>query len=154
MKTAQADCRFPVLGFTPDADVWGFPDMDGLTSCGPRTLKKDMQSGMELVDADGRRWVVRSVRRTGRAGSLLPWLLRSLLATPQWRIEHELEPLPPVSLEEAQARVCAAMAAHPDYWCEEDERATVLPARLAEVRATKTIAGIHDRLGLDTFQAY
>jgi hypothetical protein len=105
---------------------------------------------MELIDAEGRHMVVRSVRRTGRAGSLLS----SLLPPAQSRIEHELEPLEPVSLEDAQARVCAAMQAHPDFWCEDDERDTVLPRRLAEVKATTSIAGIHDVLGLDSFHAY
>ena len=152
MKTAQADFRFPVLGFTGDSDVWGLPDLDALTTCGPRTLKEGLQVGMELVDAEGRRWVVRSVRRTGRAGSLLSLLLP--LGPAQSRIEHELEPLEPVSLADAQARVCAAMNAHPDFWCEDEERDTVLPGRIAEVKATTTIAGIHEILGLDSFHAY
>lgn len=151
MKTVQAGFRFPVLGFTTDSDVWGLPDLGALTTCGPRTLKEGLQLGMELIDAEGRRWVVRSVRRTGRAGSLLSVLLFS---PSQSRIEHDLEPLASISLEEAQTRVCAAMEAHPDFWCEDDERDTVLPARLAEVRSTATIAGIHEVLGLDSFHAY
>ena len=151
MKTAQADFRFPVLGFTTDSDVWGLPDLDALTTCGPRTLKDGLQVGMELVDADGQRWAVRSVRRTGRAGSLLSLLLSG---PAQSRIEHELESLGPISLADAQARVCRAMEAHPDFWCEDDERDTVLPARLAEVNATATIADIHQVLGLDSFHAY
>ena len=107
---------------------------------------------MELVDAGGRRWVVRSVQRTGRAGSLLSLLLP--FGPAQSRIEHELEPLEPVSLKAVQARVCASMEAHPDFWCEEDERNTVLPARFGEVKSTATIAGIHEVLGLDSFHAY
>jgi hypothetical protein len=151
MKTAQVDFRFPVLGFTTDSDVWGLPSLDALTTCGPRTLKEGLQVGMELIDVEGGRWVVRSVRRTGRAGSLLSLLS---LGPAQSRIEHELEPLEPISVEHVQARVCAAMEAHPDFWCEEDERNTVLPARLAEVKSTATIAGIHEVLGLDSFHAY
>ena len=151
MKTTQADFRFPVLGFTTDLDVWGLPDLDALTTCGPRTLANCMQDGMELVDAEGRRWLVRSVQRTGRAGSLLS---RLLPGPAQFRIEHELELLEPISLAGAQARVCAAMRAHPDFWCEDDERDTVLPGRLAEVNAVTTIADIHEVLGLDSFHAY
>jgi len=151
MRTAQAGFRFPVLGFTKDSDVWGLPDLDALTTCGPRTLKDGMQIGMELVDTEGRRWLVRSVQRTGRAGSLLSWLLPGPAL---FRIEHELEPLAPIPLAEVQARVCDAMKAHPDYWCEDDERDTVLPARLAEVSATATIAAIHEVLGLDSFHDY
>lgn len=151
MKTVQVDFRFPVLGFTTDADVWGLPDLDALTTCGPLTLKDGLQLGMELIDADGRRWIVRSVQRTGRAGSLLT---RLFFGPRLSRIEHELDQLQPVSLGDVQARVCAAMEAHADFWCEQDEIATVLPARLAEVKATATISGIHEVLGLDSFHAY
>ncbi|WP_332771965.1 hypothetical protein [Phenylobacterium sp.] len=151
MKTAQADFRFPVLGFTTDSDIWGLPDLDALTTCGPRTLAEDLQVGMELVDAEGCRWIVSSVLRTGRAGSLLS---RLMPGPAQFRIEHELELLTPLSFADVQARVCAAMRAHPDFWCEDEERDTVLPARLAEVSAVATIADIHEVLGLDSFHAY
>lgn len=150
MKTGQASFCYPLIGFTTDSDVWGLPDLAVLRTCGPRTLKDGCQVGMELVDTQGSRWLVRSVQRTGRAGSLLS----QFLGPAQSRIEHELEPLEPISLTEVQSRVCEAMKAHPDYWCEDDELDTVLPARCAEVRATKAIADIHEVLGLDDFRAY
>jgi hypothetical protein len=28
MKSSEVDFKFPVLGFTPDGDIWGFPDAD------------------------------------------------------------------------------------------------------------------------------
>lgn len=154
MKTGQANFNFPVLGFTPDREIWGFPDLDTLTSCGPRTLKDNTQIGMELIDARGQRWAVRSVRRTGRAGSLPRWLFASLLSTPQFRIEHELEPLEAVSLKEVQERACASLEAFPDDYCLDDERDTVLAPLMAKVRMTKSIGEIHDLLGLDSFMAY
>lgn len=154
MKTADVDFRFPLLGFTPDREIWGFPDTATLTSCGPRTLKENLQSDMELVDIDGRRWIVRSVRRLGRARPLIPWLLSALLSTPQSRIEHELEQLQPVSLGQVQERACASLKAFPQDWGAEDEHDPVLEERLAEVRATRSIAEIHDVLGLDSFMAY
>jgi hypothetical protein len=67
-----------------------------------------MQVGMELVDADWRRWLVCSVRRTGRAGSLLFHVL-PFLAAPQSRIEHELKPMTALSLDEVRRRASAAM---------------------------------------------
>lgn len=155
MKTAEVEFRFPVLGFTPDREIWGFQDIDTLTSCGPRTLKDHMQIGMELIDADGRRWIVRSVRRTGRAGSFLSWLGSLVfLSTPQSRIEHELDALEPVSLADGQARACASLEAYPHDYCADDEMETVLAPLLAEVRRTKAIAEIHGLLGLDSFRAY
>lgn len=85
-------------GFTPDLEIWGFPDFDRLTKCGPRTLKENKQVGMELVDAQGRRWLVQSVNRTGRTGSLFSRI--PILGLPQSRIEQELEPMTPLSLDE------------------------------------------------------
>ncbi len=154
VKTAEVDFHFPLLGFTPDGEIWGFPDLNALTICGPRTLKERLQANMELVDADGRRWIVRSVRRVGRARPLIPWLVSSLLATPQSRIEHELEQLETITLIEAQARACASMTAFPQDFGAEDENDPVLDGRLAEVRATRTISAIHEVLGLDSFMAY
>jgi hypothetical protein len=155
VKTREADFRFPVLGFTPDREIWGFGDINTLTSCGPRTLKDNMQAGMELIDADGRRWIVRSVRRVGRARPLVPWLVSALLtASPQSRIEHELEELEIVTLSEVQARACASLRAFPQDFGADDEGDPVLEQRLADVCSVKTIAAIHDVLGLDSFMAY
>ena len=155
MKSYEADFHFPLIGFTQD-DLWGFPDLDRLTRCGARTLRQDLQLGMELVDADGRRWVVRSVRRTGR---IFSWLSFLLLTTRQFRIEQELDGLEPLSLAELQERVCAMMVAHPEnlepeYAHEEEDYARILPPRLAEVRATTSFAALYEILVLDTFEAY
>jgi hypothetical protein len=100
MKTGEANFRFPVLGFTSDLNIWGFQDLDRLTRCGPRTLNEHTQIGMEFIDADCRRWKVRSVRRTGRAGSLLSLLLP--FGPPQSRVEHDLEPMQALSIEEVR----------------------------------------------------
>jgi hypothetical protein len=150
MADEDADIQFPLLGFTTNVDIWGFEDLNALTVCGPDTLKKNMQDGMELIDAGGRRWRVRGARRLGPTGS---WIGR-LFGRGLSRIEHDLEPLPSVSLGEVQVRAVAAMEAHPEYWCEDDERETVLVARIAEVRATKAIGEIHQVLGLDNFMDY
>lgn len=60
----------------------------------------------------------------------------------------------PRTVPDPGARVCEAMKAHPDFWCEDDELDTVLPTRLAEVSAVANIADIHEVLGLDSFHAY
>jgi hypothetical protein len=151
MKTAQAGFRFPVLGFTTDGDLWGFADLKMLTSCGPRTLKDRMQDGMELVDADGRRWVVRSVARLGRTGS---WLMVLLTFNPQSRIEHELDEMGPLTLAEVKARIRARMAAHPEDWgegpTEDEDRAE----SLKQLETARSIAAIYERLMPDTFEPY
>ena len=154
MKTSDIEFIFPVLGFTPDREFWGFPNLHALTSCGPLTLKQDKQRDMELIDADGRRWIVRGVRKIGRARPLLPWLLRSLLSTPQFRIEQDLQPLEPVSLDEIKARCRVSLEAFPQDYCAEDEREEVLEPLLRQVDAAPSVARLYELLGLDTFQAY
>lgn len=155
MKTTEAGFHFPVLGFTPEPAMWGFEDLNTLTSCGPLTLKHNSQIGMELVDADGRRWIVRSVTRIGRAESLWAAVVSLLLyGKPQSRIEHELEALEPLTLGEVQARACAWLEAFPEDHEQYDESDNVLPPLLAQVRAAKDIGSLLPLLGLDSFMAY
>jgi hypothetical protein len=153
MKTNDVGFVFPVLGLTADRDVWGFQDLEGLTKCGPRTLRDNMQDRMELVDAEGRCWRVQSVRSLGRAGPILTrWVMTLLTGVPQFKIEHELEPLSPLTLQEVQRRVCEAMEVHREFWCDDDE--ADFPGRIAEVTGVPTISAIHKVLGLDTFESY
>lgn len=154
MKTTEIDFKFPVLGFTPDREFWGFPNLDALTSCGPLTLKQDKQRDMELIDADGRRWIVRGVRKVGRKGPLLLWLFSSLLSGPQYRIEQELEPLEAVSLDEVKARCRASLDAFPQDYCAEDEREEILEPLLRKMEAASSVAALYELLGLDTFESY
>ncbi len=154
MKTADAGLVFPVVGFTPDIEIWGFPDLDALTSCGPRTLKEDLARGMELIDTTGRRWRVISVRRVGRAGPLWRWLIDAVLSTPQNRIEHDLEALSPLTLSDVQERCCEVVKARASDWCGEPEQDVEIPRLLAKVRGTKAIAELPELLGLDTFESY
>jgi hypothetical protein len=149
MKSTEADMMFPVLGFAPDGDILGFPDLDTLTSCGPRTLRENLQIGVELVDAAGRRWVVRSVVRLGRGEPLLKWIVSALLWACQSRIEQELEPLAPLSLDEIKERTCAAVER--DAWVYADDHPRKLKVLLAKIRAAKSAAAIHGMLGLDNF---
>ncbi|MBX3482379.1 hypothetical protein [Phenylobacterium sp.] len=151
MQSSEAHFSFPVLGFTPDREIWGFPDMDRLTKCGPRTLKEGVQNGMELIDTDGRRWRVLSVRRTGRAGSVLSLLW--IFGPPQSRIEQELEPLPVVSLEEVQQRARDAMeTSRIDYYGEEGQ--AEYRSMIRKIGKTRSISKIYDLLQPDTFESY
>jgi hypothetical protein len=149
MKSSEAGLRFPVLGFTPDGDIWGFPDLDRLTRCGPRTLKEDAQNEMELVDAEGRRWRVLAIRRIGRTGS---WL-KALLAGSLFRIEQELEELPPTTLAEVQQRSREAMkSSQIDYYGEEGQ--AEYRSTLAKIGEMRSIAELYDLLQPDTFEPY
>jgi hypothetical protein len=163
MKSTDAGIRFPAIGFTPDGGMWGFADLDGLTECGARTLKNNTQSGMELIDSDGRPWVVRSIRRIGRNKPLLPWLVSTVLGGGGGcRIEQELDELAPVTLAEIKVRTCAYVESIPDEHCcdhdqdhEEEHNHEHGPASLlAQVRSANSVAEIRERLGLDWFIAY
>jgi len=156
MRTSEVEFSFPVLGFTPDVDAWVFKDRKMLTTCGPDTLKKQMQVGMELVDADGRRWRVTSVRALGPIRPLWLWLIHLLALKPQTRIDQELEPLDPLSLDEIKARVCACYEAHRDWYEAEDEEdyQRELVPLLEQVRAARSVAEIDECTGLDSFNAY
>jgi hypothetical protein len=152
MKTADAAISFPVLGFTPDLEIWGFPDLDRLTKCGPRTLKENKQLGMELVDAEGRRWLVQSVNRTGRTGSLFSRI--PILGLPQTRIEQELEPMTPLSLDEVRARARTAMETHSISYLEGDDPDLEFKPLLKKVGNARSVAEIYDLLLPDTFEPY
>jgi hypothetical protein len=152
MKSSEANLSFPVLGFTPDRENWGFPDLDRLTKCGPRTLRENMQDGMELIDADGRRWRVVDIRRTGRAGSILSLLPG--FGPPQSRIEQELEELPGVSLAEVRQRTRKSLEIfRSDYTGFENDE-TAFSSLLKKVSQARSIAELYELLQPDTFEPY
>lgn len=152
MKVQDANIRFPAIGFRTDGVPHGFDDLNELTTCGPRTLKKQHQVDMEIVDADGRRWVVRSVRRTGRALPLLQWLLWAVLeAGSRSRVEYELDTMQPVSLADVKARVRAWMESDPIPSVEGEETDE---EELARIDAADSIAEVRRNLGIDGFDGY
>lgn len=153
MRSTDIDFAFPVMAFTPDKEIWGFPDLNRLTRCGPTTVPKGRQIGMELIDAKLRRWVVRSVERIGPAELFLKGLVRALLTgTPQSRIAQDVEPLESVSLRDVQDMACVSLNAFPDDYGLSDlvER----DAMLAEVRKTTSLQELFDLLTPDTFESY
>ncbi len=152
MNCADAGLHYPVLGFTRDLQIWGFKDLDALTRCGPRTLRENYQADMELIDADGRRWRVRTFKRIGRAGSWLSLLLP--FGPPQSRIEHELEAMEPVSIQEVQRRTCASMEAFSENYFDAGEREAEFAPLLAQVNRTRKIADIYELLQPDTFEPH
>jgi hypothetical protein len=154
MNAEQADVRFPALGFTPDKEIWGFPDLWTLTSCGPATLKEDLQVGMELVGADGKRWRVLELRKVGRARPILQWLFWALLARPTYRVEQTLEALEPATLAEIKAKALASMDATSQDWSPDDQRESLFDPLVKSVEDATSVSEIFDLLGLDSFLAY
>ena len=152
MKSSEADLSFPVLGFTPDGENWGFPDLDRLTRCGPRTLKENIQDGMELIDAKGRRWQVLTIRRTGRAGSVLSLLPG--FGPPKSRIEQELQELPGASLAEVQQKMRESMETFRADYTGFDGDEAEFSSLLERVSQTRSVAELYELLQPDTFEPY
>lgn len=152
VKTSEAGLQFPVLGISAGEELWGFPDLDRLTTCGPQTLKKNLQADMELIDAAGRLWIVKSVRRIGSVGLLLSILLISW--PPQSRIEHELEAKGAMSIEDIRRRIRTTVEAHPDYYFDDPSDMKELEALLAQVDHASSVAELYQLLGPDTFEPY
>jgi hypothetical protein len=151
MSSSEVGFSFPVLGFTPDRENWGFPDLNRLTKCGP-TLKENKQVGMELIDADRRRWRVVAIRRTGRAGSILS--LVPGFGPPQFRIEQDLEELPPVSLAEARRMARESVETfRSDYTGFEGDEAE-FSLLLEKVDQASSIAELYAVIQPDTFEPY
>ena len=151
MFSSDIKFGYPVLGFPSGGELYGFPDLDRLTKCGPRTLKDSGHIGMELVDASLKRWRVLSVRRTGRAGSFLSLLW--IFGPPQSRVEFDLEDMPPISLEEVQERACKAMETmKEDYYGEDGQKEYA--DTLKNIRNAKSLANLYDLLNPDTFEPY
>lgn len=152
MKSTEIEIAFPVLGFTPDLENWGFPDLNRLTKCGTRTLKENKQDGMEIIDAKGRCWRVLSIRRIGRAGSVLN--LIPGFGPPQFRIEQELEALPPVPLAELKRRARASMENFQVDYMGFDGDEEAFADRMRRLEAAASYAELYDVVGADTFEPY
>ena len=66
MDIADADLKFPVLVFTNKLEVLGATNLKELTHWDNRALQNaDQEIGMELVDIEGRRFVVKDIRIVG-----------------------------------------------------------------------------------------
>jgi hypothetical protein len=148
------DFKFPLIGFTPDREIWGFPDRKSLTTCGAQTLSQNMPMGMELFDTDGARFRVVAIHDKGRASSLVHWFLKGLLYGRQYRIEYSLIALEKAQLDDVKARARDSLEAFPDDYCLFDERETVLLPLLAAIQAASGVEELFTLLGLDSFESY
>lgn len=151
-KTSDLDLKFPLLGFTPDGQIWAFPDRDTLTTCGKFTLKDNLQLGLELIDSEGRRWIVRSIRRIGRDRPLLPWLFVAALSGPLWRIEQEVDAMSPIAFEEIRDRAVQATRLLDEHYYTDDDKAE-LRQLVATVGRAKDVATIIEVMNPDSFKS-
>ena len=155
MKASQTSFRFPLLGFTPDPNLgefgYVFPDLESLTVCRAYTLKLGMPDGLELVDAGGARWKVRAVEKVRRYGPLASWLIAATLNWQRYLVDYDLEPLPAMTLAEVKDRVCAEVQVFGDLDDYNEEHEAETAARIARIRAAKTIARVAELADWDGF---
>ena len=111
-----------------------------------------MQDGMELIDANRRRWRILAVRRTGRAGSVLSLLPG--FGPPQSRIEQELEELPSASLAEVRQKIRESLETFRADYTGFDGDEAEFRALLDQVSQATSIAGLYKLLQPDTFESY
>ena len=146
MKASETRFRFPLLGFMPEADLGEighvFPDLDSLTVCRAYTLKLRMPDGMELIDATGARWKVKTVDKVRRHGPLASWLIAAALNWQRYRVDYELEPLPALTLAEVKDRVCAEVQVFGDLDGPTEDDKAETAAQISRIRRAKTIAQV------------
>lgn len=96
LKSSDIAFELPVTTITAKGERWICRNLDHLTRVVPIQLKSGRFLGMKITDASNRRWVVRSIRKTGRADR---WNILDVLlfSPPDWRVEYLLEELPPLS---------------------------------------------------------
>ena len=154
MKSTEAGIRFPAFGFTTDGEFWRFTAIEVLNSCGPQAYKSEMQSGMELIDSDFRRWRVTSVGKLGRQWSILAFLF---LTTWTFRVELELEAQAPASWPEIQDRIATYFLGN--AWNfeadgDEEERVELRADYLRRIKGAQTLPDMFEIFGADDLMGY
>jgi hypothetical protein len=94
VKSTDITFEFPVSVVDADGQRWTCRKLDNLVRGVPIQMRRGIPLGRKITDASGRRWIVRSYRKNGR---MERWsLFRILVRDSDWRLEYELEELPPV----------------------------------------------------------
>lgn len=151
----EAQFVFPVFGFEPEQILgWQCDGPEGPAVIRENTFRVEKLRNLELVDASGRRWSLKSLRRLGRAGRLISWLLLTPLGSSRCRIEWDLEPMPPLSLTDVQDLACETTArfGEDDDW--NDELKAETADLIARIRKARSIAELAPILNWPSFASY
>ncbi len=172
MDIADANLIFPVLAFISNFEVVGADNLSDLTHWGNSELyTADYELGMELVDAEGKRVVVRDIqivkeRKAFRLPKILDWL--------SWRAGYEVnlivDPASPLTFAEIKARVREIIIDKPEIYClnynpendlpENAEQIAAiddvdsLPAVLADFDAIQDFDELYRTAAVDNFDSY
>lgn len=152
VNAEEAGFDFPVFGFEPEQTVgWQCDGPEGFATVCESTFRSQWPKTLELVDACGRRWAVKSVRRVKRSGGLIKWLLLAPLGMNRCLIHWDLDPLPSLTLAEVQELACDAIArfGELDDWNKELEAETA--GMIAQIRGANSIAQLAPILNWPSF---
>lgn len=119
MDIVDADLKFPVLVFTNKLEVLGATNLKELTHWDNRALQNaDQEIGMELVDIEGRRFLVKDIRIVGERAPFPSIKVRKFLGWPIFYVANLIvEPASPLSLKDVKARVAEVIRDKPELHC-------------------------------------
>ena len=119
MDIADADLKFPVLVFTNKLEVLGATNLKELVHWDNRALENaDQEIGMELVDVEGKRFVVKDIKIVGERAPFPSIKVRKFLGWPIFYVANlVVEAASPLTLEEAKARVAEVIRDKPELYC-------------------------------------
>jgi hypothetical protein len=157
---------FPVFGFRDDVGRYGTPGLEkfeqfdfaeAFAICSGWDLKYGSRNGMVIVDANLQSWRVTRVRRLGIRPPLWSYLLRLLFQQALYRVDIELEPLEPITLDQLKDRMASSILLNPDDWRDDEaiageagppqDEQEMLDAIVAGIRAADSVEEIADFVG-------
>jgi hypothetical protein len=172
MDIADADLTFPLLAFTNNLEVVGVEKLSDLTCWGNSALyTADKELGMELVDAQGKRVVVRDIQILKELKFFpfpkwLDWLNRQTSC----EVNLIVEATSPLTLADMKARVREIIVDKPEIYCLNYSPENDLPENaefvagaddiesltgvLAEFDAIQDFDELYRTAAVDTFNAY
>jgi hypothetical protein len=165
MNIADADLKFPVLVFTNKLEVLGATNLDELTHWHNRALANaDQEVGMEFVDVEGKRFVVKDIRIVGERAPIPSIKVRKFLGWPIFYVANLIvDAASPLTLEETKARVARVIRDKPEIHClnySPENDAPEMAEQIAQIddvdslpQVLAELAAVHDRHELYQFSA-
>jgi hypothetical protein len=157
MDIADANLVFPVLAFTSNFEVIGVDNLSDLTSWSNSALyAADYELGMELVDVEGKRVVVRDIQiikeyRIFPFPKILNWLNRQTGC----HVNLIVDAASPLTFSDLKARVRAIIIDKPEIYCLNYNPENDLPENAEEVAAIDDVDSLPAVLAgfdlIDTF---
>jgi hypothetical protein len=172
MNIADAGLAFPVLAFTSNFEVIGADNLEDLTSWSNSALyTADYELGMELVDAEGKRVVLRDIQIIKEIRFFpFPIFLNWLNPQTGSNVDLIVEPEASLTFAEIKARVREIIIDKPEIYClnynpendlpENAEQIAAiddvdsLPAVLADFDAIQDFDELYRTAAVDNFDSY